>query len=248
MLPLRAMSLASVLLFAACSGETAKPASASPSPDATRADVAPAPTVPTGATTPPATGSRLTGREGELANPDKAAMVFLYLDLAGIAPPIDDWVEQDSRVLYAPAPAKAAQRVTVKAELESGIAAVRNIGAIRLWLNGAQLSEYDPTHGEFTVGALAPSSVVEFNALGQKVTLKFGNARAAQTWRVPAAEAQTIRDKVGRGGNVEMDLLLRITGVQPGMGGGSIVADVQQYELRMSHNATMIGRVQVVRP
>lgn len=248
MLPLRAMSLASVLLFAACSGETAKPASASPSPNAAGADVAPAPTAPGAATLPPATGSRLAGRQGELANPDKAAMVFLYLDLAGIAPPLDDWVEQDSRVLYAPAPAKAAQRVTVKAELESGIAAVRNIGAIRLSLNGAQLSEYDPSHGEFTVGALAPSSLVSFDALGQKVALKFGNARAAQTWRVAPAEAQTIRDKIGRGGNVEMDLLLRITGVQPGIGGGSIVADVQEYELRLSHNATLIGRVQVVRP
>jgi len=245
---LRAMSLASVLLFAACSGETAKPASASPPANAAGADVAPTPTAPGGAATPPATGSRLAGREGELANPDKAAMVLLYLDLAGIAPPLDDWVEQDSRVLYAAAPAKAAQRPLVKAELEAGLAAVRKIGAIRLSLNGAQLSEYDPTHGEFTVGALAPSSVVSFDALGQKVTLKFGNARAAQTWRVPAAEAQTIRDKIGRGGNVEIDLLLRITGVQPGIGGGSIVADVQEYELRLSHNASLIGRVQVVRP
>jgi len=55
---LRAMSLASVLLFAACSGETAKPASASPPANAAGADVAPTPTAPGGAATPPATGSR----------------------------------------------------------------------------------------------------------------------------------------------------------------------------------------------
>lgn len=64
-------------------------------------------------------------------------MVFLYLDLAGIAPPIDDWVEKDSRVLYGPASGKAAQRGVVKAELSAGLAAVRHVGAIRLSLNGA---------------------------------------------------------------------------------------------------------------
>ena len=248
MLPLHAMSLASVLLFAACSGETAKPAASTPAAIAMGADAAPAPTAPGAAATPPATAGRLAGRMAELANPDNAAMVLLYLDLAAVAPPIDDWVEQDSRVLYAPAPAKAAQRVTVKAELVAGMAAVREVGAIRLSLNGAQLSDYDPTQGEFTVGALAPSSVVEFKALGQKVALKFGNARAAQTWRMSPAEAQAIRDKIGPGGNVELDAALKITGVQPGPAGGTLVADVQAYELRLTRGGSVIGRVQVVRP
>ena len=247
MLPLRAMSLAAVLLFAACSGEKQSPGAAGPATNAPVADAPPGPAATGGGAAPPGASARLAGRSGELANPDNAAMVFLYLDLAGIAPPIDDWIEQDSRVLYAPAPAKAAQRIAVKAELASGLAAVRPIGAIRLSLNGAQLSEYDPTHGEFTVGALAPSSVVLFAALGQRVSLKFGNARAAQIWRVAPAEAQALRDKIGHGGNVELDALLKITGVQPGLGGGTIVADVHEYELRLSRGGSVIGRVQVVR-
>ena len=160
---------------------------------------------------------------------------------------LDDWVEKDSRVLYGPAPGKAAQRSVVKAKLASGLAAVRNVGAIRLSLNSAQLSEYDPSYGEFTVGALTPSSVVEFNALGQKVALKFGNGRSAQTWRVAPAEAQAIRDKIGPGGNVGQDVLLKISGVQPGSGGGTIVSDMQQYELRLTRSGNMIGRVQVDR-
>ena len=247
MLPLRAVSLASALLFAACSGERQSPGAAGPAANAPAADMSPGPAATGAAAAPPGASARLSGRSAELANPDNAAMVFLYLDLAGIAPPIDDWVEQDSRVLHVPAPAKAAQRKAVRAELESGLAAVRSVGAIRLSLNGAQLSEYDPTHGEFTVGALAPSSVVSFDALGQKIALKFGNARAAQTWRVPPAEAQAIRDKIGRGGNVELDALLKVSGVQPGPGGGTIVADVQEYELRVSRTGAMIGRVQVPR-
>ena len=237
----RLIVLASVSVLGACSGEAQSPPSGTAAADAAQARAAPA-----AAATGMAPG--LAGRRGELVNPEPSAMVFLYLDLAGIAPPIDDWVEKDSRVLYGPAPNKAAQRTVVKAELSSGLAAVRNIGAIRLSLNGAQLSEYDPSYGEFTVGALAPSSVVEFNALGQKVALKFGNARSAQTWRVAPAEAQAIRDKIGPGGNVGLDVLLKVSGVQPGPGGGTIVADVQEYELRLTRSGNMIGRVQVPRP
>ena len=244
--------LATVSLLAACSGDTQAPApsGAGPVTSTAAADAARAPTAAGAgpAAAAPTDDKRLAGRSGELVNPDHSTVVFLYLDLAGIAPPIDDWVEKDSRVLYGPAPDKAAQRVVVRAELESGRAAVRHVGAIRLSLNGAQLSEYDPSYGEFTVGALAPSSMVSFDALGQKVALKFGNARTAQTWRVPPAEAQAIRDKIGHGGNVGLDVLLKISGVQPGPGGGTIVADVQEYELRLTRSRNMIGRVQVARP
>ena len=248
----RLIVLAAVSVLAACSGEAQAPPSgaAPPLSDRAAAEAPQARVAPGGAPAPAATSAApgLAARRGELVNPDNSARVFLYLDLAGIAPPIDDWVEKDSRVMYGPAPGKAAQRSVVKAELESGVAAVRNIGAIRLSLNGAQLSEYDPSYGEFTVGALAPSSMVEFNALGQKVALKFGNARSAQTWRVPPAEAQVIRDKIGPGGNVGLDVLLKIGGVQPGPGGGTIVVDVQEYELRLTRSGNMIGRVQVARP
>lgn len=34
-------------------------------------------------------GSDIATRKGELTNPDNPTMVFLYYDLAGIAPPID---------------------------------------------------------------------------------------------------------------------------------------------------------------
>ena len=93
---------------------------------------------------------------------------------------------------------------------------MKGVGAIRLTMN-ANLSDYDPTYGEFTVRALAPSSVVTFNALGQKVSMSFTNGQTAQIWRVPPAEAQAIRDKISYSGNVEIDVLLASTACCPAL-------------------------------
>jgi hypothetical protein len=178
-----------------------------------------------------------------LINPDNSTMVFLYYDLAGLTPPIDNWVEQDNRVQFAQPLEKAERRKAVRAELESAAAAVRGVGAIRLSMN-ANLSDYDPTYGEFSIRALAPSSTVLFNELGQKVELRFANGRQAQIWRVPQAEAQAMRDKIGYGPSVSLDTLLRITGVQPGPGGGTITTEVVEYQMQTQSGLT-IARVQV---
>lgn len=193
----------------------------------------------------PGGAGAFAGRTGELLNPDDSTIVFLYYDLSGMKPPIADWVEQDSRVQYAPALDKPAKRVAVKSELESAAAAVRGRGMLRLSMN-ANLSEYDPTYSEFQVRALAPSSVVTYSALGQKVSVSFRNGRTAQIWRVPAADAQAIRDKIGNfGANVGLDVLLRIAEVQPGPGGGTIATDVVEYEMREQRTGMTIGRVKI---
>ena len=198
------------------------------------------------ASAPSATGGAFANRKGELLNPDDSTVVFLYYDLSGMQPPITDWVEQDNRVQYAPGLDKAARRDAVKMELEAAAAAVRGMGMLRLSMN-ANLSEYDPTYSEFQVRALAPSSIVTYSALGQKVSLNFRNGRTAQIWRVPPADAQTIRDKIGGfGSNVGLDVLLRIAEVQPGPGGGTIVTDVVEYEMREQRSGMTIARVQVV--
>ncbi|MEJ1962318.1 MAG: hypothetical protein WDO56_12550 [Gammaproteobacteria bacterium] len=184
------------------------------------------------------------GSARELTNPDSNTMVFLYYQLAHLPLPIETMVEDDSRVKFAPAPDKAAHRAAVRAEIESAAAAVRGVGAIRLTLN-ANLSEYDPSYGEFTVRALAPSSVVDFSALGQKVALNFTNGRTAQIWHVEQADAQAVRDKIGYSGNVEMDVLVRIANVLPGPGGGTISTEVVEYELRDKQRGVIIARVQV---
>ena len=190
-------------------------------------------------------GGAFANRRGELLNPDDSTIVFLYYDLSGMQPPIADWVEQDNRVQYAPGLEKAAKREALKKELEAAAAAVRGMGMLRLSMN-ANLSEYDPTYSEFQVRALAPSSVVTYSALGQKVSLNFRNGRTAQIWRVPAADAQTIRDKIGSfGSNVGLDVLLRVAEVQPGPGGGTLVTDVLEYEMREQRSGMTIARVQV---
>lgn len=234
------LTLVAMLLVAACTKTNQSDAHAATGAQENGASNAAGP-----APAPTAGLTGLAGRTGELANPDATTMVFLYYELARMPPPIDNWVEDDRRVRSAPAPDKAAQRTAVRTELEFGADAVRGVGFIRLPLH-ANLSDYDPTYGEFTVRALAPSSVVSFDALGQKLSLKFGNGRNAQIWRVAQADAQAIRDKIGYGyGSVSLDALLRITAVQPGPGGGTITADVVEYELREDRSGVTLARVQV---
>ncbi len=197
---------------------------------------------------PAAASPGLPGRTGELVNPDASTVVLLYYDLAGIELPLTKWVEADNRVQFAQPFDKEARRADVLAELQSAAAAVKGIGSIRLTMN-AGLSDYDRTYGEFTVRSLAPSSTVPYDALGQKVALKFANGRTAQIWRVPEADAQLIRDKIGPygGGNVSVDVLLRIIGVQPGPGGGTISTEVLEYDLQEGRTGLTLGRVQVAR-
>lgn len=231
------------LLIAACTEHTT---SESPAPDHVAA------TAPTRSTTrAERSGSSLaerralSGRTGELVNPDDATIVLLYYDVAGIEPPIDQWVANDHRIALAPGAQKAELRKTIRAELESAARAVRGIGLLRLTMN-AKLSEYDPTYGEFSVRALAPSSVIEFRAMNQKVSLKFSNGQTAQIWRVPPADAQIIKDKIGPyRSDISLDASLVITGVNPSPGGGTITVDVIEYEMRGGRDGMLIGRVQV---
>ncbi len=183
------------------------------------------------------------GRSGELVNPDDTTMVLLYFDLAELPAPIDQYLEDDMRVRMARPADKPAQREVVRKELEAGLKGVHGVGAIRLSMH-ANLSEYDSAYGEFTVRALAPSSVVEFKALGQKVRLKFGKARNAQVWRVAAEQAQGVRDRIGFSGDVSLDALLAIRDVHAAPESGTIMVNVIEYELRENRGGTLLGRVQ----
>ncbi len=192
---------------------------------------------------PSAPDAANTRASRELVNPGATTVVLLYYRLARLPLPIDTWVEDDSRVKFAPAPDKAAKRAAVRSELDAAAASVQGVGALRLTMN-ANLSDYDPSYGEFTVRALSPSSVINFDALGQKVAVSFTNGRTAQIWRVPQAEAQGVRDKVTYN-NVEIDVLLRIANVLPGPGGGTIATDVLEYELRETQRGTVLARVRL---
>lgn len=174
-------------------------------------------------------------------------MVLLYHEVAGVAAPLDQWVAEDSRVNFASGAQRAAHREQVRAELVAALAAVRDIGFIRLTLNDS-LSEYDAGYGEFTLRALAPSSVIPFRALQQEVSLRFGNGRHAQIWSVPAGQAQQALDKFRYGREVVLDLLLQITGAQPSAQGGTLVADVLEYEIRTQQDNQLLARVKPTPP
>ncbi len=191
-----------------------------------------------------APGGSFAGRHGALVNPDANTMVFLYYDLAGIAAPVDAWVEEDSRVAFAAPADKAQRRQQVRAELAAGLASVRDIGIIHLTLN-TNLSDYDPTYGEFTVAGLAPGARVSYNALRQEVSLNFGNGLQAQTWRQSKEQAQAVRDKLGPGRGIVVDADVRVVSVHPGPQEGEISVDVLDYEMRVPQKAFTIGRVHV---
>ena len=165
-------------------------------------------------------------------------MVLLYLDLAGLTLPIDEWIENDVRVRTAPPIDKAARRDSARAELTAAAAAVRDVGRLRVSVSNAHLSDYDPSYGEFTIGSLGPASELSFRALGHKVATRFNNGQTVQLWRVPAAQAQAVRDKVS-GRAVALDMVLEVVDVQPGVGGGTIVTHIQEYELRTRDGSTL---------
>jgi hypothetical protein len=183
-------------------------------------------------------------RTGELTNPDDITMVLLYYDLARLPVPVDKWVENHSKVTSAAPADRASRRDQVRAAITADAAGVKNIGQIRLTMN-ANLSEYDPSYSEFTVRALAPSSVVKWKAFDENVSLKFGNAQKAQTWSIRKEDAQPIRDRIQYVGSVEVNVVARITHVQPGPEGGEITANVIEYELRNTPSGTTVGRVRV---
>jgi hypothetical protein len=239
--PSAGFALAIALMLTSC-GSTSHDAGATangPEQAAAAAPTAPAQEAPNGT----ADAGDFAARTGQLSNPDNATMVFLYYDLAGIPPPIDDWTERDNRVQVAPGPDKAARRAQVHGELAAGMRAVRGVGVLHLAMQ-ANLSDYDPTYSEFTIRALSPSSQVEFDAFGQKVELSFDNALDAQSWHVPAADAQNIRDRINQRG-VQMDLTVKIDKVLPGPAGGTIVARVLHYDLRETNGDTTLARVDV---
>ena len=194
-------------------------------------------------TAAPDMGGNLGGRAGVLINPSNNQMVFLYYDLAGIPPPIDQWVEQDPRVQSAPGTNKAALRIQVKTELQVGLTAGRGVGVVHL-TTSANISQYDPSYGEFTVGALSPASEYTFDALNQHVTVKLDNGLAAQTWSVPKDKAQAITDLLG-GANPVLDVVLKITKVLPDMQGGTLVTHVQSWTLRDASHGTTFARVDI---
>lgn len=241
--------LAGALLLAACGGDADAPVAASAGEAAASADAAVPRSEPARAASEDraATAARpgIGGRTRELVNPDGETVVLAYYDLAGLTPPFDAWMQNDARISMARPIDKQAQRGIVRAELEAAVAAARGVGALRISLH-ANLSDYDPSYGEFTVRALAPSSIVTFDGFKQQISLRFSNGLAAQTWRVPEAEAQLIRDKVGPFQNAMLEVLVRITEVQPTPGGGgTLITEIIEYELRAEPSGDRLARIRV---
>ena len=239
-----ALALAVLAALAGCGKDA--PNDAAPAGQAASGEPASAPGSAPAAGAPSQAGSApaspFAARTGEMSNPENLAMVMLYHDLAGIPAPIARWVEADSRLQFAPGPQKAALREQITAEFEAARDAVKNVGQLRVTLADAQLSDYDPGYGEYTIRAISPSSTIPYKTLGTEVTLKFDNARTAQLWRVPPDEAQRVADTLGYNGRAALDLTLAVTGVVPGTAGGTLTTRIVEYELRAQRGGQTLAR------
>lgn len=196
----------------------------------------------TAATASTATSQKYTTRTGELVNPEGDQVVLLYFDLAGIAPPMDKWIELDPRVRFAQPFEKEPLRKEVRAQFDAGIASVGDVGRLRLTLN-ATLGNYDPSYGEYLIRDIGPGSMITFEGLGEKVSVKFSNGQVAQVWKVTPEDAKLVQDKVGPYGGVTLDLLLQITGVQPGTANAAITADIVELEMRTNPGGLSVARL-----
>ena len=185
------------------------------------------------------------GRQGALSNPTDSNIVYLYHSLAGLAPPIEKWVETDSRVQQAAAPDRAARRLELKSEYELAAKSVGNIGTINVSLANADLSDYDPSYGEFSIGSLSPGSALTYQAFNQNIKVNFANGKTAQIWKVAPEDAQIIRDKRNGNSYLPIDIELKIVDVLPDNQGGTIIANIVQYEIRDGRTNTVIARNKV---
>lgn len=239
--------LASVpgLLLSACgqgsngNGAAAPGAEASGTIPAGRggSEAADAPPLATGAPT-----ANLAGRTREVGNPDDFTMVLLSYSLSGATPPIDKWIEGDTSVRFAQPIDREAARNALRQKIDAGLAAARDIGLIRLTMD-ADLSDFDPSYNEYTIRALAPSSMVTFRTFDEQVSVTFNNAEQAQRWSIDPRQAQLIRDKVQYGSGATIEMLLRISGSTPNGGAGTITTTVLSYELRSHRDGTTLARV-----
>ena len=134
---MRALLIVLAVAFIAGCGDAETTVAGSSASVSGSASASPAPSAAS-ATTPKA---GLGERTGELVNPDESTMVFLYYHLAGMTPPINDWVEEDNRVRYAQPLDRPAKRTAVRSELEAAAAAVRGIGFIYMEIGRASCRE-----------------------------------------------------------------------------------------------------------
>jgi len=128
------------------------------------------------------------------------------------------------------------------AQFDASIASVADVGRLRVTLN-ATLGNYDPSYGEYLIRDIGPGSMITFEGLGEKASVKFSNGQVAQIWKVTPEEAKLVRDKVGPYGGVTLDLLLQITGVQPGTANAAIMADIVEFEMRTNPGGLSVARL-----
>jgi hypothetical protein len=241
------LALATLSALAGCGGDASDTASdarasAPAAPSALPAQSDAAAPAAASASSGSAPVSAFAARRGELTNPEDTAVVMLYYDLAGLPAPIARWVEADNRLQFAPGAQKAALREQITREFEAAHQAVKDVGVLRITLADAQLSDYDPGYGEYTLRAISPSSSIPYKTLGTEVALKFDNARTAQLWRVPPDEAQRIADTLGAYGRAAIDLTLAVTGAVPGTAGGTLTTRIVEYELRAQRGGQTLVR------
>lgn len=179
--------------------------------------------------------------ERTLDYPTNLQMAMLAYRLRGAEPPIEAWAGEEYDVRYADEftrPEKLRQAVGA---LQTAFADTAGVGFIRMRTE-SYLSEYDATRGGFYVNTFEPGMSFGFND-PENVSLQFGNALAAHLWPLSAAEASAAFERNGRNRRVELDIVLKITGIESRGAGTVIATTIQSYTVHGNSRAGQLGAV-----
>ena len=202
--------------------------------------------------TPPSVAQRpelaatTPARNGLIVDPNDIDVLMIYYDWIGQTPPFAKWAEQESKVSTADEFRKEKNASDVVNSLSSTFASVKGTGILRVNIS-SQLSEYDPTYGEYYIESFSPGHSPFFSKYGEHITVDFRNAADAYAWKISAADARKVLDR-NEGRSITVVAELKLRAARPsGDDGGILIADILRYTIHSGglHGRGVLGSVEV---
>lgn len=133
-------------------------------------------------------------RPGSLNEPSDLDMVLIWYAYSGQTPPVGKWADADTKVRNTDEFDRAGVRAQTISALNSQLAAVKDVGMVRLRAR-TYFSEYAAEYGGYYINALSPGMSFMFKAQDQQVNLRIANANDAYRWKLPTAKAKEVLNR-----------------------------------------------------
>lgn len=249
----RVVTVAAVLVAAACSGETpVRTEESARRPDAgaearssgSLADiVGVSPSQEEPSTTPQDARPLLVVGDRMIDYPSEVQMTMLVYRLRGAEPPFETWASQHQAVRSADEFSRPEVLRQHTEQLRSAFADTAGVGTIRFRANGG-MSEYDSARQGFYITSFAPGTSYAFSAY-EHVTLQFENALAAHLWPLTPDQASAVFARNQRERGVSVDMVLRIVGVEQRGNRTLIRTTIQNYTVHGIGRVGQLGAVEL---